>query len=385
MKIKSYFPVVLMAGMALASCPEDTENFDNAVFAPSLDNVTTISVKASSETLTGYVEANLAKKSDTDVPVTFYANPAKVADYNAIYSKDYLELPSKYYRISQSVVTIPAGANTTGKVAVDFINLGELDVTSTYVLPVSISCPFGSLSNDTYYFIIREAAMVSVVADLNDNFAVFLEGNQAIEMDAMNQITVQALLYPRDFRNQLNTLMGIEGQYLLRFGDNGVPPNQLQLATSNGNVTDASWQLDTNSWTEFTFTFDCATGEAKVYFNGVKKGATQISDFRGPIDWNTASGDITDGPRGFYIGYSYNSDRCFDGNMAEVRVWNRVLTEEEINQPFQAYSVEPDSPGLVAYWKLDEGSGNLFHDYANGYDLKCNAAPGWIPVALPEK
>ena len=101
MKIKSYFPVVLMAGMALASCQEDTENFDNAVFAPSLDNVTTISVKASSETLTGYVEANLAKKSDTDVPVTFYANPAKVADYNAIYSKDYLELPSKYYRISQ--------------------------------------------------------------------------------------------------------------------------------------------------------------------------------------------------------------------------------------------------------------------------------------------
>ena len=66
-------------------------------------------------------------------------------------------------------------------------------------------------------------------------------------------------------------------------------------------------------------------------------------------------------------------------------MWNRVLTEEEINQPFQAYSVEPDSPGLVAYWKLDEGSGNLFHDYANGYDLKCNAAPGWIPVALPEK
>ena len=35
-------------------------------------------------------------------------------------------------------------------------------------------------------------------------------------------------------------VMGIEGTFLFRIGDAGVPDNQLQLATSSGNVTDAA-------------------------------------------------------------------------------------------------------------------------------------------------
>ena len=55
-------------------------------------------------------------------------------------------------------------------------------------------------------------------------------------------------------------------------------------------------------------------------------------------------GDITDGPRGFYIGYSYDGNRWFDGMMSEVRIWNRILTTDEMRAPYHAYIVEPDSP-----------------------------------------
>ena len=122
-----------------------------------------------------------------------------------------------------------------------------------------------------------------------------------------------------------------------------------------------------------------------MYVNGVKKGSTQVSAYRGTVDWNTASGDITDGPRGFYIGYSYDANRWFDGMMSEVRIWNRVLTADEIRAPYHFYSVDPQSEGLVAYWKFDNGAGSLITDYANGYDLICNKDPKWVNVTLPAK
>ena len=71
--------------------------------------------------------------------------------------------------------------------------------------------------------------------------------------------------------------------------------------------------------------------------------------------------------------------------MSEFRVWNRVLTPDEINERNHFYTVEPDAPGLVAYWKMNEGQGNLIHDYANGYDLTSHNPLTWISVSLPEK
>ena len=53
--------------------------------------------------------------------------------------------------------------------------------------------------------------------------------------------------------------------------------------------------------------------------------------------------------------------------------------------PNHFYEVSPESDGLAAYWKMDEGTGDAIHDYANGYDLKCQKAPEWIPVYLPAK
>ena len=179
--------------------------------------------------------------------------------------------------------------------------------------------------------------------------------------------------------------MGIEGQVLLRFGDAGVEPNQLQFATSSGNVTDPAWTIPTNTWSAVALTFDSATGEVKFFLNGIQRGSTQVSNYRSTVEWNTASGDITDGPRGFYIGYSYDGNRWFDGMMSEVRIWNRILTTDEMRAPYHAYIVEPDSPGLAAYWKFDNGAGDLITDYANGYNLVCSPAPEWVSVTLPDE
>lgn len=386
MKNKIYITALSLAALCLASCEDSYGDIDNSIFAPTLETASTINVKPSStKTATGYVEASMTLKMDRDVSVTFTADPSAVAAYNGIYEAECVMLPAEYYSIPEPVAVIPAGANTTGKVAVEFTRLDELDLDTEYVLPVRMSSEFASLSNSVYYFVVKEAALINVTADMTENYAVYAQGNQASELESLGKITVEALLYPFDFPNMLATVMGIEGGFLVRIGDAGIPANQLQLATSAGNITDPAWTFDTNKWTFLTLTYDTTTGECCVYFDGVLKGSPQTGNYRSPVNWNTASGDITDGPRGFYVGYAYDANRYFNGYMSELRVWNRILTKEEINAPNHFYYVSEDSDGLAAYWKMDEGTGNLIHDYANGYNLVCQKAPAWIPVYLPEK
>ena len=392
MRLKSYLPVALVACLSLASCQDDTENFDNKVFSPTVNPVSNILVKEGTVAETGYVQASMSKNEGFDVEVTFGVIADKVADYNSIYNQEAELLPAGYYELPEPTVTITAGMVQSPRVPVNFVNLDNLDL-----LPVGIvGAPFDHMSNYVTYFVIREASIINVVANMTKTAATFSTTEpEAPELSNMEKITVEALLYPTAFPNMLATIMGQEGYFLVRVGDQGVDPNQIQIATANGNVTDAAWKLDTNVWTFLTFTYDTTTGAAEVYFNGVKKGATQYCNFRQPINWNTGAGNFADGESGkpyFYVGFAWESVRWFEGNMSELRIWNRVLAPEEINAPLHFYTVDPQSEGLVAYWKLDEGAGNMFHDSANGYDLVCmpnadadNIRPAWVEVALPQK
>ena len=85
MKLKSYISAAVPALALLigaASCQDDTEKIDNSIFAPVADTSSTINVKPTTGTVTGYVEACIAKKTDTDVEVTFSADESRVAVYN---------------------------------------------------------------------------------------------------------------------------------------------------------------------------------------------------------------------------------------------------------------------------------------------------------------
>ncbi len=396
MKYNRYIPVLFLgAAVAMASCQEDMEDFSNKVFSPNVNPISNILVQEGTTDATGYVSAKMAKKENHDVSITFGVMESKVADYNAIYSQNAELLPSQYYSIPSPVATITTGMVATDNVAVNFINLANLDMDKDYVLPVGVvEAPYATMDQNVTYFVIKEAAIINVVADMTKTAATFKSAEaEAFQLDGLTQITVEALLYPQSFPNMLATVMGKEGYFLVRIGDAGLEPNQLQLATSNGNVTDDGWRFDTNAWTFLTFTYDTTNGETKVYFNGVQKGSTQYGSFRDVINWNSGTGPFTDGSNSyFYVGFAWNADRWFPGYMSELRVWNRVLTPEEINAPLHFYTVDVDSEGLVAYWKLNEGAGNEFKDSANGYDLVCMpnsdssvTRPDWVEVSLPEK
>ncbi|MDD4193046.1 MAG: hypothetical protein PHI28_17055, partial [Mangrovibacterium sp.] len=72
-------------------------------------------------------------------------------------------------------------------------------------------------------------------------------------------------------------------------------------------------------------------------------------------------------------GNSYPYKQRFLGRIAEIRLWNRPLTTGELQ--LGICGVDPQSNGLVAYWKLNEGEGNIFKDATgNGFDMDWSKA-----------
>ena len=63
----------------------------------------------------------------------------------------------------------------------------------------------------------------------------------------------------------------------------------------------------------------------------------------------------------FKIGHSYgepeNMTRQLNGEICEVRIWNVIRSQEEIYK--NMYDVDPQTTGLKAYWKFNEGKGDI--------------------------
>ena len=71
------------------------------------------------------------------------------------------------------------------------------------------------------------------------------------------------------------------------------------------------------------------------------------------------------------------------GDISEVRVWSVQRTAEEIAK--NPYEVDPSTPGLIAYWKFNEGTGSQIKDHTgHGNDITASGSPTWIPVEIPK-
>lgn len=377
MKKLSYLFVAATAAIcaSLCSCESSNEYFDNKAFISS-DAVSTILLDGKTEDAKTIV-AQVAKPVDKEVKLSFAPDASKLNTYNLAYYDNAVILPEQFYSLSATSAVINAGSIKSTDITVSFSSLDELDRETTYVLPISASTSDIEMleSKTTSYYVIRGAALVNVVANIDENYLSLVNPGSASGLGGMSEVTVECLARFTEFGKLISTVMGIEGNFLIRIGDAGVPDNQIQLATSNGNVTDTAWQLETGKWTHIAVTFNSATGAVDVYFNGVHKGNTQYSSYRSNVNWNSGS---------FYVGKSYDNNRWFDGEISEARVWNRVLSVEEINAKNHFYKVDAASEGLVAYWKFNEGSGNVITDVTNGYNLVANSAITWKPVSLPE-
>lgn len=379
MKSRISISILAMLALGVTGCQDNLENVADVIYDSGAQAPSTILVDGQENTKTVSFEVSLPNAATAKESVTYAPDFSLVEVYNTLYNEKAIALPQNNFEVKAATAEFILGSVVSTPVEVAVKNLLDLDRNSVYVLPLTVANATLPVleSQKTRYIVVRGAALINVVANMYKNNASLVSPSDATGLSNLGQVTIQWIQNVDEFGGpeaNIQTVMGIEGDFLLRISDSGLPENQLQFVTPSGNVTDASWQLSAGVWQRLTFTYNAETGESTLYIDGVKK-STCTNGSRSAINWADDS---------FYIGKSWSDNRYLNGCISEVRIWNYILPDGVIAEPDQAYLVPADSEGLAAYWKFNEGAGSLIHDYANGYDLLCASDPTWVPVALPE-
>ncbi|SHM39464.1 DUF4983 domain-containing protein [Flavobacterium saccharophilum] len=167
------------------------------------------------------------------------------------------------------------------------------------------------------------------------------------------------------------------GVWKVNIGD-----TQNRVDISGGTITDGKWH-------HLTLVVDRTAKLVKTYQDGAFVGQATIPNNFGSLTSGLPFAVGQDGT----LTYGAN----VNGNIAEVRVWNKALAEASIlNYTCSSVtSSHPDYANLIGYWKGNNGSGNSFTDsstkqipltFANTptwttstATLKCGTATGVVP------
>lgn len=416
MKLYNKITFILLSAIAVLSCDRQNDGFENKLFidADNLRNEVRVATDEGVKDIVKPIKVAMAQPMAMDVNVTLRRADELLETYRqAYYHEDAELLPAEYCNLSDLTSVIKAGDVSSEDINIAFSNLDKLDYSKQYVLPVAVQAEGVEVLEraKTMYFVVKEASLVNYVAEMKDNRAwPIWDGWEKVSF--LEQFTMECLINCHGFNNDSDilTVMGIEDHFLIRIGDVTIPTNQIQIAlaykdveggsTNRADVTDASLQLRTDRWYHLAVTFN--KGFVQVYLDGrLKVEADRSVIGKRPnsetgelediifenVDFSAPHSDESDGkPRCFWVGYSYDSNRSLDGMIAEARLWNRVLTAEEINAPnhfYKLYEKDIDET-LLAYWKFNEGTGKVVKDHSiYGKDLEGDHELIWYPVELP--
>ncbi|MFC2086127.1 LamG-like jellyroll fold domain-containing protein [Bacteroidota bacterium] len=116
--------------------------------------------------------------------------------------------------------------------------------------------------------------------------------------------------------------------------------------------------ISLNQWQHLAVSYDYTTRDICVYINGIKQTLEYYAEPNGKIKDNSNLA--------LNFGADSTSSKTFDGIIDEIRLWNVARTETEINENM-LYQMSGNEPGLIANWRMDEGSGDTVFSI-NAYD-----------------
>lgn len=405
---------IFAAILALVGCSKQDGSFENKMFikADSYRSEVRVATDEGVKTLKRSLSVAIAQPLENDIDVKVVKSPELLETYRKAWYEPAAELLPDENCDLEGLSTVLRGGDVASKdIELTFTGLDKLDYSKVYVLPVTIVSDGVAVLEraKTMYYVVKEASLVNYVADLKGNrsWPVWDNWDQVKNLETF---TMEALINCHAFNNEskILTVMGVEDHFLVRIGDVTIPTNQIQIAcaykdveggsTLRADLTDPSLQLKVDRWYHLAVTFN--KGYIKVYLDGrlrAEKDLTNIGtvvrdgvqipiEFKA-VDFSAPHSDESDGkPRCFWIGYSYDSKRCLDGMIAEARLWNKVLSAEEINAPNHFYKLYPSdiNASLLAYWKFDDAAGKAVKDYSiYGNNLSSDHDILWRPVSLP--
>ncbi|WP_291591908.1 DUF1735 and LamG domain-containing protein [Bacteroides sp.] len=298
-----------------------------------------------------------------DETVTLEVDRSLVEYYNTSKNTNYVALPQNAdVTVTGLESAISWGEKQSSEIKVTLNSLNNLEMGTTYMLPITIKEVSSGLQlkeNYTTMYLLLD------YIDPNSKFVALDISNYECYSNYYFAESLQKELtnFTYEIKIHANQLSGMSRFFafngsntvMFRFGEGGNDATRLQCVTGKGNFF-ANTSFETGKWYLLSLTYDGS--KFAFYVNGVKDCEYSVSDYSTLF-------------KGVEIGMSwagYPSQQNFNGSICETRIWNRTLTESELSAGI--CGVEPDSQGLQAYWKMNEGEGHIFYDYTgNGYNI----------------
>ena len=167
-----------------------------------------------------------------------------------------------------------------------------------------------------------------------------------------SQITIEAWYKPGIDQGD----RGIVGDYFV--------PNGALLAQSgsdkgkvisfvineNTSIVRGTTATEPGTWYHIAGTYN--EQEAKLYVNGILEGTVSKT---GPV--------VTPSNRFLFGTYDLQTQHSLNGIIDEVRIWNYARSQAQIESAMYI-QLQGTEAGLLNYWRLDEGTGQIINDYA---------------------
>ncbi len=138
-----------------------------------------------------------------------------------------------------------------------------------------------------------------------------------------------------------------------------VDENRFQVQLGEASVTGGS--LERDNWHHIAVTWQGADGRTKIF----KDGNTLLSGTLAQGERLAERGSLLLGAGLDRIGDATRvvNDEAFAGRLDDVRIWHDSRAQEDIQREMNKH-LTGDEAGLVAYWRFDEGSGQIAFDYS---------------------
>ena len=345
----------------------------HAYIAEALDSHgSSVTVEATGQTTT---TLNVKSSDKAKVRSKFKLVPDQetLDEYSKISGTEFVMLPEEYYQLPEEII-IEQGKYDADEIKISVKPFSDEMFASgkSYALPLRLE----SLDNEIP-IMGKSGRYVLATRGIIKFSAPILSGSTPVSVDmspgelVLNEFTVEVRFQMKEFyENQAFFNGGGSGndQVYIRLEDPIGTYNLIQIVGKN-TYLNAITPVEKNKWQHIAIAFDGS--KYLIYINGKLDAQKEVAP--GPVAFKKIEFASS--------GTSWFRSDCLMSEMRLARIWSVCRTELQIQNNMTV--VSPEADGLKAYWKMNEGSGNIFEDATgNGYTAKTEANVKWIHEIL---
>lgn len=375
MRIKDIILFCLLS-VLFSSCNQAYSPLTNGAYLGEAvnENLKKVTIQETGAETSVYVA--LASPVEYEVKARVGINPEVLLSYNKKHGTNYKVLPAEYYNLSNDECVVKPGELSSSLVNINIKAFDDkLEPSEKYAIPLELQEVSGVdiLQPSSSMVLLCDKIIVTKVlysaaggaTGASPTMSYEVKDGEAPIEDLLNW-TIEFLVYNESFSLNRHILRfdGLDGKAntFARFGQHSFPENQFQLTLLNLPIH-AVTLCENKKWYHVAITCDGAS--IKLYLNGELDVVASHPEPNTKITWQKLA---------FAIGNP--------GALSEARIWNVTRSQAEIAN--NMYAVNPQSEGLISYWKMNDGSGNIIHDYTdNGRDMKLLRSCTWKEEKFP--